>query len=304
MIDVHQHYLPDFLLDAYSRAGRGPSLARFPNWSIDGARRLQERLGLIRTFLSVSTPGVHLGDDRAASDLARRCNDFCGGLAIDTGNRLSGFAALPLPDTEAATQEAIRALDELGMPGVGLFASYDNRFLGDAHFDPLMAELDRRGAVAFVHPMGHATSRTLNLAAPLWVAEYPIDTSRAAINLIVSGAKQRFPNIRFILAHGGGALPFLSVRLRAASLIDPRLAHLTPERIDRELASFYFETAQASGAATFAALSAITTPDHVLFGSDYPYCVEPAIDDMVAHLSDLPGGRAELTNNGASLFGA
>ena len=302
LIDVHQHLLPDFLIDAYARAGRRPALAAFPAWSVEGALEVQDRLGIGRTILSISTPGVHFGEDKAAADLARRCNDYCGALLATTGGRLDAFAALPLPCVDAAMAEAARALDEVGLAGVGLFASYAGRFLGDPLFDPLLAELDRRGAVVFVHPMGHPSSAALGLAAPLWMAEYPIDTSRAAINLIVSGAKARFAGIRFILAHAGGTLPFLSVRLRAASLIDARLGDLTPERIDAEIGSFYYELAQATGKATLATLAMVTTPDHVLFGTDHPYCSRTAVDDMVSHLADVPGGRCLLAANGAALL--
>ncbi len=294
LVDVHHHYVPAFLREAFERAGRRPSLAGFPDWTPERALALMDRLGIAQTLLSVSGPGVHLGDDGAALDLARRCNDYCGSLRTASGGRLRGFAAVPLPFVAGAVEEVGRALDRIGLDGVGLFASYGERYLGDPAFDPLMIELDRRAALVFVHPMGHPSSRALDLPAPLWVAEYPIDTTRAVVNLMLTGALERFPRIRFVLAHAGGTIPFLSVRLRAASLIDQRFEHLTPERIDRWIAGFRYDLAQASGAATFAALAKVTAPDHLLFGSDFPYCGERAIDDMVAHLAELPGGRPSL----------
>ncbi|MEO7243033.1 MAG: amidohydrolase family protein [Variovorax sp.] len=284
MIDVHSHDLPDFYLAALDAAGRRPSLPNFPNWSEQGCLALMDRFGIEASILSVSTPGVHFGEDAAAAALARRRNEYCDGPFDRSGGRLGAFAALPLPSIDAALTEAAYALDVLKLDGVGLFANYEGVFLGDPAFDPLLAELDRRGAVAFVHPMGHASSRTLKLAAPLWMLEYPIDTTRAALNMIVHDVPKRFARIRFILAHAGGALPYLGGRIGASSLIDPRFASLTQKSVAEDLAWFFYETAQATSAATFGALHEAAPMSQVLFGSDFPYCGAPAIEAMVDQL--------------------
>jgi predicted TIM-barrel fold metal-dependent hydrolase len=302
LIDVHAHYLPPFLLEALDAAGRRPALPNFPDWSPELALAAMESFGIERTILSVSTPGVHFGDDAAAIALARQCNDYVAGLQIKTDGRLDGFAAMPLPCIDGAIAEVGYALDALGMAGIGLLASYGDHFLGDAFFDPLMEELDRRSAIVFVHPMGHPTSRALGLAAPLWMVEYPLDTTRAAVNMIVKGTLTRFPRIRFILAHAGGTLPYLHARIAAASLVDPRLVALDPATISANISSFYYELAQASGPATFAALAAVAAPDRILFGSDFPYCGDAAVASMVRNLDGFAGGPAALTANARTLF--
>ena len=300
LTDVHTHLLPPFLVDALEAAGRKPSLQNFPKWTPEAQLRLMDQIGVERALLSVSTPGVHFGDDRAAAALARQSNEYCAEL-IAGEPRFGAFAALPLPFVDGAIEELRYALGALRLDGIGLFASYGETFLGDPTLEPVMAELQRWKAAVFVHPMGHPSSRALRTQAPLWMAEYPIDTTRAAVNLIVSGALDRAPDVKLILAHSGGALPFLQPRLSAMSLIDGRYAHLSPERVDRAIASLFYETAQAAGAASFAALSVVTTPDHILFGSDFPYCGEAAIKAMRqgygAFAAADPGAASRLFAN-------
>lgn len=287
LIDLHAHYIPDFLLDALNAAGRSPALSGFPSWSPRGALDAMDRSGIGTSVLSVSTPGVHFGDDTAARRLARQCNDYCARLREDHPGRFGAFAALPLPDVEGARREIAYALDELKLEGVGLLASYGDLFLGAPELDPVLDELNARKAVAFVHPAGHPSSRSLKLASPLWLVEYPIDTTRAAVNLIMTGAIDRFPDIRFVLAHAGGALPYLAWRVSAAPLIDHRYRHLTREAILGAIRGFYYEVAQASGEAAFGALQAVADPRRILFGSDWPYCSENVTAAIRKSLDDV-----------------
>jgi 6-methylsalicylate decarboxylase len=301
MIDAHVHYLPDFLLAALEHAGRKPALADFPQWNPADCLALMDRHSISAAVLSVSTPGVHFGSPHEAATLARRCNEYAAELGASARGRLGGFAALPLPSVDLALREIEHAFDNLRLHGVGLFASYGEQFLGDPTWDPVMAELDRRGAVAFIHPMGHPASRQMTLRAPLWMLEYPIDTTRAALNLILNEVLERFPRIRFVLAHAGGLLPYLSSRIAAASLIDSRWGNLTESAVARALSRFYYETAQSTGPPTLAALLRVASPDHIVFGSDYPYCNDRAVAAMVKGLDGWLD-RALLKSAARALF--
>jgi len=301
VIDVHVHYLPDFLITALEQAGRRPSLTSFPQWNAKDCVAMMDRYGVAASVLSVSTPGVHFGSSQEAAALARRCNEYCAELVAASQGRFGAFAALPLPAIDASLREIEYALDRLHLHGVGLFASYGEQFLGDPAWLPVMELLDSRGAVVFIHPMGHPSSRQLALRAPLWMLEYPIDTTRAALNLILHEVLDRFPRIRFILAHAGGLLPYLSPRIAAASLIDSRWEALTESVVARALGRFYYEPAQSAGPATLGALLAVAAPDHVLFGSDYPYCGERAVAAMVAGVATSIDAAA-LTRASRDLF--
>ena len=112
--------------------------------------------------------------------------------------------------------------------------------------------------------------------------EYPFDTTRAAVNLLFSGALERFANIRFILSHAGGTLPFLAWRLSVAPMIDKRLKQRSREEIFAGLETFWYDNALASGAAPMGALSHIAAPERIVFGSDWPFCNDRVVTEEVA----------------------
>jgi predicted TIM-barrel fold metal-dependent hydrolase len=288
-IDVHFHSIPDFFRDAVSAAGRGPTVTTgFPRWTPEAAIELMDRRDIAVGLLSISQPGVHFGDDAKARALARRGNEYHAELAARWPGRLGSFAAVPLPDVQGACTEIEFALDELEADGVCLLASYGERFLGDAHFDPVLELLDARKTVVFVHPNYHPSSRGLKYDLPGWMAEFLFDTTRAALNLVFGGAQERFPNIRFILAHAGGTLPYIAWRQSMAPFIDGRFAEHTPEAILERLGRFYYDTAISAGPATIAALRQIARPEHILFGSDWPYAPEAVTARSVESLCDNP----------------
>jgi predicted TIM-barrel fold metal-dependent hydrolase len=159
----------------------------------------------------------------------------------------------------------------LKLQGVCLFASYGERFLGDPYFDPLMEELDRRGAVVFVHPALHPTSRKLDLPWPGFMMEYLFDTTRAAVNLTFSGTTERFRRIAFVLAHAGGLMPYFAWRLSVAPMIDARLPQASPEEIIDRLGHFWFDTALSPMPQTLACLASVARPERIVFGTDWPF---------------------------------
>ena len=273
-VDVHFHIIPPFYPAAAAAAGRRPSTSSgtLPPWSPELALAVMDDNGIATAITSMSSPGVHFGDDVAARELARRCNEFARDLRTQWPTRFGNFAVLPLPDVAGACTEIEYAFDHLGADGVLLFANYAGRFLGDPAFDPVMDALNRRSAVVFVHPAIHPATAALSLNVPAFVIEFPFDTTRAAVNLIFSGSLDRYPNIRFILAHAGGTLPYLSWRLSAAPEVDPgRFKGIDAEAIRRHLRNFWYDVALAADPHTVALLADIAGPDHILFGSDWPF---------------------------------
>jgi predicted TIM-barrel fold metal-dependent hydrolase len=208
-------------------------------------------------------------------------------LATRYPHRFGSFATVPLPDVDGALAEITYALDVLKLDGVGLLASYGPGFLGDQQFDPVLSLLNERRATVFIHPNYHPSSKALGMKIPGFLVEFPFDTTRAVANLIFSGALERFPDIKFILAHNGGAMPYLSWRVSLAPLIDKRFESFSQAGILKAIRGFYFETAQAAGPAVIAALMEVAEPDHILLGTDWPYCpatVTRAGDQSLAHL--------------------
>jgi 6-methylsalicylate decarboxylase len=307
VIDVHFHLIPEFYWNAVYEAGRGPAIGRYPDWSPELALDLADKHGIELAIMSLAQPGVGFLPAGQATDLARRVNDYAADLIAQHPRRFGCFGLLPMHDMEKAIAEARYCLDTLHFEGISLFASYDEKFLGDASFDPLMSYLDSCQATVHVHPGLHPSSRSLALPWPGFMIEYPFDTTRAAVNLLFSGALERFANIRFILSHAGGTLPYLAWRLSVAPMIDKRLTHRTREQIFAALRTFWYDNALAPGAESMGTLSRIAAKDRILFGSDWPFCndrvVAEEVKDFTARDFLAPDAMAMIARqNALALF--
>jgi len=148
-----------------------------------------------------------------------------------------------------------------------------------------MSYLNAVKAVVHVHPSLHPSSKSLKLQWPGWLVEYVFDTTRAAVNLIFSGARARFPDIRFILSHAGGTLPYLALRLEFAPMIEDSLQNISPDDIRTGLNSFWYDTALASGPQTMGALSRVAAKERILFGSDWPFCDDSVVAEEIGRLT-------------------
>ncbi|HUK61578.1 MAG TPA: amidohydrolase family protein [Stellaceae bacterium] len=306
-IDVHFHIIPPFYRDAAYAAGAGPALGRFPEFSPELALDLMDRSGIELALTSVSQPGVQFAMPSAARELARRCNDYAAELAARRPERFGAFALVPMHEIDDALAEIAYAYDMLGFAGVCLFASYGAKFLGDPRFEPVLAALDARAAVVFVHPAYHPSSKAIELAWPGFMMEFLFDTTRAAVNLLFSGALERFPRIRFILAHAGGLVPYFAWRLSVSPMVDPRLPQWPREKVLEGLRHFWYDTALSPGAQTMGALKTVAAPERILFGSDWPYAnsrvLSVAISEHEAPVLHTPAERAAIDRgNALALF--
>ncbi len=267
-IDVHYHIAPPAWADVLNaRRAMNPA---WNGWSPGKAVEDMDRDGVALSLVSITTPGVWFGDVEAGRSLARQCNDFAATMRSDHPGRFGIFAAIPLPDADGSLREIEYALDTLKADGIGLLTSYGDKWLGDAAYDPVFAELDRRKAVVFTHPTAADCCRNLATGVPPPVIEYGADTSRAIAQLVFGGAAQRYPNIRFIFSHAGGTVPFLIERFVIAAR-EPAAARLLPNGPEEVLRRFYYDTAQAAMAPPMAALRRVVPVSQILFGTDYPY---------------------------------
>ncbi len=303
MIDVHFHLIPQFYRDAVYEAGRGPAIGRYPDWSPQLALELMDAHGIALAITSLAQPGVGFVPAGKAAAFARCCNDYAAELIAQHPGRFGCFALLPMHDMDVAIAEARYCLETLRFAGISLFASYDEKFLGDAAFDPLLAYLDSCGAIVHVHPGLHPSSRALDLAWPGFMIEYPFDTTRAAVNLLFSGALERFPRIRFVLSHAGGTLPYLAWRLSVAPMIDKRLTQRSRAEIFAGLKTFWYDNALACGPQSMAALAQIAAPERILFGSDWPFCnagvIAEEVKDFIAPGFLAPDTRTAIARGNA-----
>ena len=285
-IDVHHHILPDDYVTALARLGvTAGGDVPFPKWSADSTLSLMNRKGIATAITSISAPGVHFGDDRAARDLARRCNEISARLVVDHSTRFGAFAFLPLPDVEGALEELSYALDRLRLDGVVLLASVGEKYLGDPAFEEVFAEVNRRKAVVFIHPTIPVTSRDVKLSVPGAMVEFVFDTTRAVTNLIYSGTLERYRDIKFILSHAGGTIPFVAWRLAQGRLY-PQLSEKAPQGAIAYLKRLYYDTAMSATPYALSSLRELVDSTHILFGSDWPFLPEPALEEQIQGLTD------------------
>src|SRR5882724_9563411 len=211
-IDVHHHILPDFFWRATNEE-HGPVGGIAPaRWSLDSAIGLMDDAKIDVAVTSISSPGVHLGNDAAARDLARRCNEFSAELIQKHPSRFGGFACVPLPDVEGSLRETTYALDVLKLDGVVLFSNAHGVYLGDRRFAPLFEELQRRKVVVFVHPTASPDKTFHQLGLPDSLLDFPVDTSRAIASLHYSNTFARTPDVNYIMSHAGGTIPYVATR--------------------------------------------------------------------------------------------
>lgn len=312
LIDVHHHVvLPEYEAALRRSGAADPSRPLRKETKPQAALESMSSLGIEGAVLNpLSVAGVHHGDDANARYLTETTNEALARFVSFAPERLGFFATLPLPDVDGALRQMEHALDTLNADGVIFLSNQNGFYVGDPAFEPLYAEMDRRSVVAFVHPASPSYVPTLRL--DLWAAyiEYPFETTRVAANLIYNGVMARYPRIRWILAHAGGALPYLSVRLRLMEESDknqPPFIERVPDGVGPYLKRFYFDVAIAGGAAPMAALTEMADPSHIMYGSDWPYLERSFVSDQLESLVGLPQFQGERLaplawRNAAQLF--
>jgi predicted TIM-barrel fold metal-dependent hydrolase len=263
-IDVHYHVAPPAWADALNR--RSLMHSAWNGWSEAKAVEDMDRDGVERSVVSVTTPGVWFGDGAEARVLARACNDYAARLRADHPARFGIFAAVPMPDIDATLAEIAYALDELKVDGIGFLTSYRDKWLGDPAFAPVMAELNRRRALVYVHPTVADCCRNLTPAVHPMLIEYGADTTRAMAQLVFGGEAGRNPDLRLIFSHGGGAMPFVYQRFVSQA----QHPHAPPGALN-QLRRFYYDTAAAAIAPPMLALRQVVPVSQIVFGTDYPY---------------------------------
>lgn len=303
-IDVHHHIIPPVYMTYLAKIGiTTTNDAPFPRWNAQQSIDAMDRNGIKAAVTSISSPGVYFGDKAFTIDLARRCNEFSADLVEKHPKRFGGFAVLPLPDTDAALDELAHALDVLKLDGVVLLSNVGGTYLGSPEFENLYAELDRRKTVVYVHPTEPFEKKFPEMRVPPSFFEFMFDTTRAVATLIQYNIPERFPGIRFILAHAGGAAPYLTWKMSLTA----RYTENDGRRAIDHLQRFYYDTALSTSRYPLGLLKELAGADQVVFGSDFPFAPEFVMASCLYELDHYEGFDAgALTRiragNAADLF--
>ncbi|MEU2491224.1 amidohydrolase family protein [Streptomyces sp. NPDC007883] len=295
-IDVHAHFVTDSYVAAARAAGveHPDGMPGWPAWSAEEHLDMMKRSGIDKSYLSISSPGVHFWDDGEARALAREVNEFGARVRTEDPQRFGLFASLPLPDVEGSLAEAAHALDILGADGVVVETNHHGLYLGDPRFEPLWEELDRRSAVVFVHPTSAPHADELALGRPRPMLEFLFDTARTASDLLLRGVLARRPQIRWILTHGGGVLPLLADRMELFRTRVGGGAVDAPSAVE-QLGRLWYDMAGTPFPRQVPALGAAFGTERLLYGSDYCWTPIDAVLAQVTFIDSAVQPSAGLT---------
>ncbi|MBQ9955451.1 MAG: amidohydrolase [Eggerthellaceae bacterium] len=274
IIDVHHHALEDWMIAVAKKAGMPAA-----SWTVEADIEAMDQAGITASILSFPTPAPR---DNAT---VRTSNEFMAQLVADHPSRYGFFAGLNYDDVDNALAEIEYSAGTLKADGFVLFGNYKGIYLSDDRIDAVLAELDSRGAAVLVHP-GPPAGEVAFPRDPA-IYEFPFETTRAIAELVYAGKVKKYPNIKWILSHAGGTLPFIAHRLGNGKEIGG--CEQTPEEILPDFASMYFEFAHSISPCSIPATKALAGVDHMLFGSDLPMRTMEgllrSVEDLKANVS-------------------
>jgi len=309
LVDVHAHLVPDWYAERARNAGyeEPDGMASWPTWTAQAHVEMMDRCGIETAILSLSSPGVHFGDDAAARSLARQVNELAAETTHDYPGRFGMFASLPLPDVDGALAEIAYSLDILGADGVILESNSDGIYLGDSRLEPVFAELDRRSAVVFVHPTSPACWQKCALGRPRPMIEFIFDTARTISDLLFAGTLNRHTRLKMIVPHCGGAIPVLADRIDGFMGMTQGVGDDSPDVI-AQLGRLYYDVAGTPFPRQLAALLSLVGNQQILYGSDFPWTPAPLAERHATSFGNEPAKGehatwgAETTSNARNLL--
>ena len=281
-IDMHHHFLPQHYMKAEAERSHNEhgNSAMF-SWTPAASAEALDMAEVDFAVGSISTPGVWIpGNVRLSRSLAREWNEEAAKAVQAYPKRFGFFAPVPLPDTEGTLKEIDYAYRRLHADGINFLSNYEGKWLGDPGFTPVMEELNRRKSLVYVHPTFSpccTNNMVPGLVAPS--LEFPFDTVRTIVSLVTSGTTTKFPDIRFIFSHGGGAITGIYGRIERMANMPVFKGKFTD--MHAELQKLYYDTASLSPEVTLPALLKMIPPTHLLLGSDYPLAGPPPVNVMV-----------------------
>lgn len=312
VMDVHCHnILPSYIEVLERHDAAMEETFPLPEWRVEAHLQFMEEAGIVCSVLTMPAPQPWFGDVDESRHIIREYNEYCAALKRAYPGKFKFCASLPLPDVKAAVSEAIYALDTLGADGIKLATNSRGQYVGDAELDTLMQILNERKAVVILHP--HKPSpvhEDIIAITPLAVYEYPAETTRAVINMISRNVPARYPDVKFVVPHCGSFLPLAIPRMKAVHPAMVSKGFMQEIDWEANLRNLYYDLAGAATPEVVHTLLTITTPDHLLYGSDYPYqpdqVLKAGLERMRAWMSEDPSLASLLSGilygNAVALF--
>jgi aminocarboxymuconate-semialdehyde decarboxylase len=257
--------------------------------------------GVDLQVVTLTTPGTHVESPTRSVDLARLVNEDFAEIVQNRGQRFSALATLPLNDAKASARELDRALNYLKLPGAMLFSNVNGIALSEERFWPLYEVANHHGCVLHIHPTNPISVEQMQEYWLMPLVGFLFDTTIAAASLVFSGVPERFPNIKWVLSHLGGAIPYLAERLDRGYEAFPECRANLKRPPSSYLKEFYYDTVNFDRDALELAIR-FAGPDHILAGSDYPHAIGsiPRMKDALGSLDVSDDVRAAIFGGNAA----
>ena len=309
VVDVHSHIITPEFLSALGSEGRLMDEGfPLPKYDAQAHLRWMDEAGVQTSVLTLAAPQPVA----EAAAVTRQCNEAAAQLKQQHPGRFLFCAALPLPDVDAAIREAVYALDTLKADGIKLATNAVGQYLGAPELDTLFAVLNRRQAVIILHPhRPEPVNPQVMQQTPLAMQEYLSETTRAVANMISRNVLARYNQLKVVVPHCGAYLPLAVPRMKSLTAV--MQANKLVGTIDWEanLAALYYDLAGAHSPQAIRMMLTITTPDHLLYGSDYPYVAPQVLTAGLRRMNDYLTAEPDLApyremilhQNAEALFG-
>lgn len=303
VIDFHNHFFPPEYLEAVQR---GPSnvkvtfdskknpLLHYPgdynvivpeHRDIGLRAEVLEKSGVDKQVLTFTTPGVHIESPDFAVDLARMVNDSFAIIMRERSDQFTALATLPLNDPEASVEELERAIKDLGFKGAALHSNINGVALSDKRYWPLYEKANQLEVVFDIHPSFPVGVEAMKEYWLMPLIGFPFDTTLAAAKLVFSGVVEKFPQIKWVLGHLGGAIPYLAERLDRGYFAFRACREYISQPPSGYLKKFYYDTVNFDPNALRFAIE-FAGVDHLLAGSDFPHQIG-SLEKMVSSIEAL-----------------
>ena len=296
VVDVHSHIItPGYLAALEHHDALLDEGFPLPAWSVDAHLAMMDNNGIGISILTMPAPQPWWDNATESASIVREINKSCANIQKRYPDRFRFAASLPLPDVGLAIKETVYSIDTLGAVGVKLATNARGQYLGDKVLEPLMEVLNERGVTVIIHPHKPApVNDSIIVTAPLAIYEYPAETTRAVINMIANGVTTRYSNIKWVVPHCGSFLPLALTRMKGVSPIMINAGKMKPVDWETATENIYYDLAGNLTSDVLASMLTITTPDHLVYGSDYPYVNEIGVEMSKAKVTDV------LENNAAT----
>ena len=307
VVDVHAHLLPTEFVEALEGEDRLMDEGfPLPKYDVEKHIQWMDESGVQTSVLTLAAP------QPSSASIIRQTNETAARIKKEHPGRFLFCAALPLPDEDAAIKEAIYALDTLKADGIKLATNVQGQYLGAPELDTLFSVLNERRAVVILHPhRPEPVNRQVMQQTPLAMQEYLSETTRAVTNMISRNVLARYPEVKVVVPHCGAYLPLAVPRMKSLTPVMQMNKIVGEIDWDANLAALYYDLAGAHSPEVIRMMLTITTPDHLLYGSDYPYVAPQVLTQSLQRMQqylttepDLAPFREMLLHKNAEwLFG-